>query len=141
MTYKRLLSRALPSVVTILLVVTTLAGLSGCASTAKYNVSECPTWEGLESIQVNPAGARDRHLRVQAAFRVCPPVEGLAEIERKRIELRHEIISLLSSQSVQQLQDPLRAENLRQQLLVLVNEKVLKKSEVTEVFITEMHLQ
>jgi flagellar basal body-associated protein FliL len=136
---KRLSYWAIPLVATSLITIVT--GLAGCASTAKYNASECPTWEGLEPIQVNPAGARDRHLRVQAAFRVCPPVEGLAEIERKRIELRHEIISLLSSQTVQQLEDPLRAENLRQQLLVLVNEKVLKKSEVTDVFITEMHLQ
>jgi flagellar basal body-associated protein FliL len=83
----------------------------------------------------------DRHLRVQAAFRICPPVEGLAEIERKRIELRHEVIGLLSSQTIEDLEDPLRAEKLRQKLLFIVNEKVLKKSQVTEVFITGMQLQ
>lgn len=114
---------------------------SGCASTPSFTSSECPTWDGLGPIQVNPAGAPNRHLRVQAAFRVCPPVEGLAEIERKRIELRHQVIALLSSQTVAQLEDPLRAEKLRQQLMVLVNEGVLKKASVTDVFITGMHLQ
>jgi flagellar basal body-associated protein FliL len=113
----------------------------GCASTATYSTDECPTWEDLGPIEVNPAGALDRHLRVQAAFRVCPPVEGLAEIERKRIELRHEMISLLSSRTVVQLEDPLRTEKLREQLLILVNEEVLKKARVTDVFITGMHLQ
>lgn len=113
----------------------------GCAATPAYSPEDCPTWEGLGPIQVNPAGARDRHLRMQAAFRVCPPVEGLAEIERKRIELRHEVISLLSSQTTTQLEDPLRVENLRVQLLDLANEKVLKKARVTDVFITGMHLE
>ena len=117
------------------------ASLFGCASTPSYNSSECSTYEGPGAIEVNPAGAPDRHLRVQAAFRVCPPVEGLAEIERKRIELRHEVISLLSRQSTTELEDPLRAENLRQQLMILVNEKVLKKSRATDVFITGMHLK
>lgn len=114
---------------------------AGCASKASYDETECPTWEGLEEIRVNPAGATDRTLRVRAAFCVCPPVDGLAEIERKRIELRHEVIALLSSQTVAQLEDPLRAEKLRQQLQILVNERVLRKSSVREVFITGMHLQ
>ncbi len=113
----------------------------GCAATPAYSPKECPTWEGMGPIEVNPAGAPHRHLRLQAAFRVCPPVEGLAEIERKRIELRHEMISLLSRQSVADLEDPLRAEKLRKQLMVLVNEGVLKKARVTDVFITGMHLQ
>ncbi|HCL28881.1 MAG TPA: hypothetical protein DIC52_10640 [Candidatus Latescibacteria bacterium] len=69
------------------------------------------------------------------------PRRGLAEIERKRIELRHEVIGLLSGQTTEDLEDPLRAEQLRQQLLLMVNEKVLKKSKVKEVFITGMHLQ
>ena len=118
-----------------------LAYCTGCASTPAYSPKECPIWEGLAPIQVNPGGARDRHLRVQAAFQVCPPVDGIAEIERKRIELRHEAISLLSSQTTTQLEDPLRAEKLRAQLLILANEKVLKKARVTEVFITGMHLE
>lgn len=122
-------------------VVVVACSAAGCASTPAYNLKDCPTWEGLGAIEVNPAGAKDRHLRVQAAFRVCPPVEGLAEIERKHIELRHEVISLLSSQTIAQLEDPLRTEKLRQQLLILVNEKVLKKSRVTDVFITGMHLE
>ncbi|MDA0334032.1 MAG: flagellar basal body-associated FliL family protein [bacterium] len=128
--------RFLWSAAAILLV----ASCTGCASKPAYSPKECPIWEGLAPIQVNPAGALDRHLRVQAAFRVCPPVEGIAEIERKWIELRHETISLLSSQTTAQLEDPLRAEKLREQLLILANDKVLKKARVTEVFITGMHL-
>ena len=124
-----------------LAVVVVACSAAGCASSPAYNPKDCPTWEGLGAIEVNPAGAKDRHLRVQAAFRVCTPVEGLAEIERKHIELRHEVISLLSSQTTAQLEDPLRTEKLRQQLLILVNERVLKKSRVTEVFITGMHLR
>lgn len=117
------------------------AVLAACASTPRYDKEDCPTWDDLEAIEVNPAGAMDRLLRVQAAFRVCPPVEGLAEIERKRIELRHEMIALISAKSEAELENPLRTETLRGQLLVLVNEKVLKRSTVTEVFITELHLK
>lgn len=51
------------------------------------------------------------------------------------------MIGLLSGQTTEDLEDPLRAEQLRQQLLLMVNEKVLKKSKVKEVFITGMHLQ
>ena len=64
-----------------------------------------------------------------------------AEITRKRIELKHHAISLLSAQTVEQLQHPLRAEHLREKLLITVNEHVLKKSRVTDVFITEMELE
>lgn len=114
---------------------------AGCATVPIPTTSECPTWDGLGAVRVNPAGAPDRHLRLQAAFRVCPPQEGLAEIERKRIELRHEVIRLLSGQTMAQLEDPLRAEKLRQQLLVVVNEKVLKKARAVDVFITGMELE
>ena len=50
--------------------------VAGCASTPAYNQTECPTWEGLGAIEVNPAGAMDRHLRVQADFLIGPPVEA-----------------------------------------------------------------
>ena len=68
---------------------------SGCASTPKYDSKDCPTFSDLEVVRVNPAGALDRHLRLQVSFRVCPPEAGLAEIRRKRIELKHELIALL----------------------------------------------
>jgi flagellar basal body-associated protein FliL len=90
---------------------------------------------------VNPAGAPDRHLRVEASFRVCPPVDGLAEIQRKRIELKHELISLLTQKTMSELEDPLRAENLRRELQVMANEKVLKRSQVVEVYITGLELE
>lgn len=113
----------------------------GCTPGPKLDTSTCATWEGLGAVRVNPAGAPDRHFRLQAAFRVCPLESGLAEIERKRIELRHEVIALLSAQTLEQLQDPLRAERLRAQLVRLCNERVLKKSRATEVFITGMELE
>lgn len=115
--------------------------VAGCAPTPPYVEEDCPTWEGLGTLRVNPAGAHDRHLRLQAAFRVCPPEAGLAEVERKRIELRHEVVALLSSLSEKQLEDPLRVERLREQLLILANDRVLKKSHVVDVFITGMELE
>lgn len=115
--------------------------LAGCASTPAYIQDDCPVYKDLGLLRVNPAGAPERHLRVQAAFKVCPPIEGLAEITRKRIELKHHAISLLSSQTEAQLQHPLRAEQLREKLMVTANERVLKNSRVTDVFITEMELE
>jgi flagellar basal body-associated protein FliL len=114
---------------------------AGCAPTPQYIEEDCPTWEGLGTVRVNPAGATSRHLRLQAAFRVCPPDEGRAEVERKRIELRHEVIALLSAQTEKDLEDPLRAERLREQLMILANERVLRKSQVVDVFITGMELE
>lgn len=125
----------------LLMITVFVAGLTGCASTPSYLEDDCPVFEDLGSLRVNPAGAPDRHLRVQAAFKVCPPTEGLAEITRKRIELKHHAISLLSSQSEEQLQHPLRAEQLREKLMLMANQRVLKKSQVIDVFITEMELE
>lgn len=114
---------------------------SRCAGAVQYSDEDCPVYTDLAAVRVNPAGALDRHLRVEASFRVCPPEEGLAEIRRKHIELKHEIISLLSRKTEQELEDPLRAEKLRRELLEMVNEKVLKRSRVLEVYITELELE
>ena len=79
-----------------------------CASTPKYDKEDCPLYTELGPLRVNPAGALDRHLHVDLAFKVCPPDEGLAEIRRKRIELKHELIALLSSKTTEELEHPLR---------------------------------
>ncbi len=118
-----------------------IAALSGCTPTPAYIENDCPVYEDLGLLRVNPAGALNRHLRVQAAFKVCPPVEELAELSRKRIELKHHAISLLSGLTQEQLQHPLRAEQLREKLRAMANQQVLKKSRVTDVFITELELE
>ena len=114
---------------------------SACAGAVKYSDEDCPLYTDLAVVRVNPAGALDRHLRVEASFRVCPPEEGLAEIRRKHIELKHEIISLLSHKTEVELADPLRAEKLRREILEMVNDKVLRRSRVLEVYITELELE
>ena len=114
---------------------------AGCASAPKYDPDDCPTYSDLDALRVNPAAALDRHLRVQASFRICPPEAGLAEIQRKRIELKHELIALLSAKTVAELEAPLRVENLRREIHAMVNEKVLKRSRVDEVYITELELE
>ena len=114
---------------------------SGCASTPKYVEEDCPLYTELDPLRVNPAGALDRHLLVEMAFKVCPPDEGLAEIQRKHIELKHELIALLSSKTREELEHPLRVENLRQEVLRVVNEKLLKKSRLVDVSVTGFELQ
>ena len=143
-----ILGRVAPGLVVTTLITTALSitalgaiGLGGCASTPAYLQEDCPVYDCLGLLRVNPAGAPDRHLRIQAAFQVCPPTEGLAEITRKRIELKHHAISLLSAQTAEQLAHPLRAEQLRERLLLMVNEHVLKKSQAIDVFITEMEFE
>jgi len=113
----------------------------GCASSLKYARTDCPLYDALEPIRANPAGALDRHLEVRVAFRVCPPEIGLEEIQRKRIELKHELLALLSSKTTAELEDPLRVEKLQKEILPLVNQKILKKGRVVEVFITGFELQ
>ena len=117
------------------------AAVAGCASTPDYNKADCPTFTEVGPVRVNPAGALDRHFGLEAAFKVCPPDAGEAEIRRKRIELKHNLISLLSSKTEDELEDPLRAEKLRLEIKHMANEKVLKKSEVIDVFITSMELE
>jgi flagellar FliL protein len=87
-------------------------------------------------VRANPAGAMGRSLEVQLTFRVCPPEEGLAEIRRKRIELKHNLLKLLSAKTTEELEDPLRIEKLQQEVHLMVNKVVLKKGKVTEVFVT-----
>ncbi len=118
-----------------------LLAAGGCAGPLQSQHGECQVYDALEPIRANPAGAPDRHLQVQMVFRVCPPQVGLEEIQRKRIELKHELLVLLSSKDAQYLADPLRVEKLQREVLPLVNQKVLKKSKVVEVLITGFELQ
>ena len=124
------------------LLLATLASFSiGCASTPKYIAEDCPVFSEIEAVRVNPAWALDRHLRLEAAFKVCPPEAGLAEIRRKRIEIKHTLIRFLSSKTKAELEDPLRVENLRHGIHRIVNEEVMKKGTIEEVFITSMELE
>ena len=117
-----------------------ICGGGSCTPAPQYIEEDCPLYSELEAINVNPAGAFDRHLRVEVVFKVCPPEEGLAAIKRKRIELKHELIALLSAKTLEELEDPLRIEKLRREILFLVNEKLLKKSRVIDVSITAFEL-
>ena len=112
-----------------------------CAPHASYEKSDCEFFSGLDPIRANPAGALDRQLELQVAFRICPPKGGLAEITRKRIELKHNLLGLLSAKSEEQLKDPLRIEILQQEIQELVNKQILKKGKAVEVFITSFELR
>jgi flagellar basal body-associated protein FliL len=125
----------------VCLAVPFLIAINSCATAPKYDRKDCSLYTGIDAVRVNPAGALDRHLRVEAAFRVCPPDIGLDEIKRKRIELKHHLVALLSSTTTTQLEDPLRVERLRQALLVMVNEKVMKKGRVIDVLVTAFELE
>ena len=124
-----------------LLIVALLPFASSCASAPKYDKKDCETFTETGQVRVNPAFALDRHFSLEAAFVVCPPGDGSAEMRRKRIELKHELISLLSSKTQQQLEDPLRAEKLRGEIMMMANKHVLKRSEVIDVYITSMKLE
>ena len=113
----------------------------GCAGTPKYIEEDCPVYNEIETVRVNPASAPDRHLRVKVAFKVCPPTEGMSEIRRKRIEMKHNLIALLSGKTAAELEDPLRVENLQREILQMANQQVMKKSEVIDVFITDFELE
>jgi len=125
--------------ISLLLLLAALCG--GCASTPAYKKADCPLYGELGPVRANPAGALNRHLVVEASFRVCPPVEGLEDIKRKRIELKHEILALLSSKTEAELNDPLRVEKLQKELLLMANRKIMKKGQVVQVLITGFELQ
>jgi flagellar basal body-associated protein FliL len=114
---------------------------NACASTPKYLKEDCPNYTEIETLRVNPAGAPTRHLRLKAIFKVCPPTEGLAEIKRKRIEMKHHLIVLLSAKTTAELEDPLRVEKLQKEILQIANQKVMKKGEVIDVFIADIELE
>lgn len=95
----------------------------------------------LGPVRANPAGAMGRNLEVQISLRVCPPIEGASEIKRKRIELKHHMLQLLSSKTTAQLEAPLRVETLQKEVLKMVNSKVLKKGKAVEVFVTGFELK
>lgn len=117
------------------------ATFQSCASTPKYIEEDCPLFDQLGIVRANPAGALDLHLQVEAIFKVCPPLEGLTEIKRKRIELKHEVLVLLSSKTEKELKDPLRVEKLQEELLLMVNKKLMKKGRVVQVMITAFELK
>jgi len=113
----------------------------GCTPQLSYEKSDCELFSGMDPIRANPAGALDRQLELQVSFRLCPPKDGLEEIKRKRIELKHYLLGLLSAKSEEQLKDPLRIEKLQQEIHYLINNRVLKKGKAIEVFITSFELR
>jgi flagellar basal body-associated protein FliL len=132
--------RQLPILAWLTCLVFLIAG--GCATPPPpYNTDECPTYSDLGPLRANPAGALDRHLQIEVSFKVCPPEAGLAEIQRKHIELKHDLLSLLSAKTQAQLEDPLRIENLRVEIHQMVNKKIMKKNRVEEVFVTAFELE
>lgn len=118
-----------------------LISACSCATAPKYDPKDCALFTEIDPVRVNPAGALNRHLKVEAAFKVCPPGAGLDEIKRKHIELKHNLVALLSSTSTEQLEDPLRVEKLRQAIKQMANEKVMRKGRVIDVLITEFELK
>ena len=125
--------------VILLAVVFISLGFLGLAPHASYEKSDCELFSGLGLIQANPAGVLDKRLEV-VSLRICPPIDGLAEITRKKIELKHNLLRLLSAKSEEQLKDPLRIEILQQEIKELVNGEILKKGKAVEVFITRFEL-
>jgi flagellar basal body-associated protein FliL len=95
----------------------------------------------LGPVRANPAGALDRHLVVEVNLRVCPPTDGLAELRRRHLELKHEVLALLSSRTEAQLADPLRVEKLQGELLDRLNAKVMRRGRITQVIVTGFELQ
>ena len=95
----------------------------------------------MDPIRANPAGALNRQLELQVAFRLCPPKDGLEEIKRKRIELKHHLLEMLSAKSEEELKDPLRIEIVQQEIKYLINNRILKKGKAVEVFVTSFELR
>ena len=109
---------------------------SACMPPPAYDQSECAMYTELGPVRANPAGAMGRNLEVQISLRIWPTVRGLAEIKRKRIELKHNMLKLLSAKTTAQLEDPRRVETLQREVRKMVNEHVVKKGNAVEVFIT-----
>ena len=93
-----------------------IAVLCGCMPPPSYDKKDCPLYSELGSVRANPAGAQGRIFEVQLTFKVCPPETGLAEIRRKRIELKHELLKLMSAKTAFELEDPLRIEKLQKEV-------------------------
>ena len=115
--------------------------LVACIPELSYEQNDCEVFTDLGVVRTNPAGAIERNLEVEVALRLCPPKEGVLEATRKRIELKHQLLLLLSSKTENELLDPLRVEKLQQEFFELANENVFKKSKAVEVFITTFELK
>ncbi len=116
--------------------VTLLAVFCGCSPPPSYDKDDCPLYSELGPVRANPAGAMGRNLEAQFTFKVCPPETGVAEIRRKRIELKQALLKLMSAKTTDALEDPLRIEKLQREVHLLVNKEILKKAKVQEVYVT-----
>jgi len=120
---------------------TAVSVLAACSPPPAYDESDCSMYTELGPVRANPAGAMGRNLEVQVSLRVCPPTEGAAEIKRKRIELKHHMLQLLSAKTTAELEAPLRVEILQREVLKMVNSEVLKKGKAVEVFVTGFEIK
>ncbi|MFA6111781.1 MAG: flagellar basal body-associated FliL family protein, partial [Candidatus Latescibacterota bacterium] len=67
--------------------------------------------------------------------------EGMAEIRRKHLELKHEVLALLSSRTEAELADPLRVEKLQAELLERINARIMRKGRAVQVMVTGFELE
>ena len=107
-----------------------------CTPPPSYDKQDCPMYSELGLVRANPAGAMGRNIEAQFTFKVCPPETGLAEIRRKRIELKQALLKMMSSKTAEELEDPLRIEKIQREVHLLVNKEILKKAKVEEVYVT-----
>ena len=67
-------------------------------------------------------------------------MDGMVEMRGKHIELKHSLISRLSSKTEAELETH-RAENLRREIVALTDEKVLRSSRVIDVRFTKFEME
>jgi flagellar basal body-associated protein FliL len=65
----------------------------------------------------------------------------MAEIRRKHLELKHEVLALLSSRTEAELADPLRVEKLQAELLERINARIMRKGRAVQVMVTGFELE
>lgn len=94
----------------------------------------------MKGLVVNPAGsAGNRYLAVSLAFESkSRSVEE--EIKRKRVVVRDAALSLLSEQTVDELSDPSRRDELKRMLREKTND-ILRSGTVDRLYFTEFVLQ
>lgn len=94
----------------------------------------------IESIVVNPAEtAGTRYLSCSVSFEVVTP-EDLKAFEEKSVKIKDLLITILSSKTVDQLSDIKQRNDMRKQILAVVN-RFTAPAKASAVYLTDFVLQ
>jgi len=133
-------AESLPTVDRVARAIPYLGSPADSSASASNEPREYGSFTRMKGLVVNPAGSTgNRYLAVSLAFE-SKSRSVVEEIKNKRVVVRDAVLALLSEQTVDELSDPSRRDDLKRMLRDKTN-SLLRNGTVDRLYFTEFVLQ